>query len=191
LGKRTEGTFNQWIVPRKSEIHIAARDYYDRDTRDHCAAFFVSTSKDGLSLGLHVGKPGGKIKKDWHWPTFLTVLTDDDKIRRLVRAAMKKQELDMVVYAMGVSYGQVGQISWQERGFLWQHETADQDMTKRMNWPQLVEYLETVAPNKQCDVYIGKRLSVDDAIKADKSISAQIAEVFETLMPVYDASIGA
>ncbi len=190
LSQRTEGDFSQWIVPRKSQVHVARQEYYDQEDRDRSAAFFAAVNEEGVAYGFHVGKPDGKVKAKWPWSALLTALTDDEKVRRGLRAAMKAHELSLDVYAMDMSYGQVGQIVVQERGFLWQHETQEQEITRRMNWQELVEYLQNVAPDKRCDLYLRKRLPVIEALKAGAGVVPHMTDVFEALVPIYDVSIG-
>lgn len=190
LGQRVKGEFGQWIVPRQSEVHVARKDDYDRNTRHRNAALFVAVNEQGLFFGFRVGKPDGKVKDDWPWSALLVALSDGQKVRRALRAAMKKHELSLDVYVEETSYRQVGQISVQDRGFLWEHETAEQEITRRMDWAQLVEYLETVASDKRGDLFLRKYVSVDAALQAGAAISAVITTVFETLLPVYDACAG-
>ena len=189
LSQRTGAGFGFWIIPRQSEIHIAQVAHYDRDQRDSRAAFFVSIDERGVAYGLRVGNPGGKAKKDWHRPAFLAALAEDGKPRRSLRAAMKKHGLSMDVYARDGRYGQVGQLLVQERGFLLQQEEAEQSMTKRMSWQDVVEYLQEVAPKQQSDVFIRKLLPAESALKAGQGVSAEILQVFKALLPIYDAIV--
>jgi hypothetical protein len=191
LGQRTEGAFGQWIVPRQSKVHVARQEFYDRDARDRVAALFVAVDDQGVTYGFRAGKPDGKVKAQWPWSALLAALADDQKVRRALRSVMKAHEVSLDVYAMEVSYGQVGQITIQDRGFLWQHETAEQAMTRRMNWEQLVDYLQTAASDKRCDLYLRKRLPAGAALKSGAAVSGEILAVFEALLPVYDATAGA
>lgn len=190
LSQRLKVEFDHWIVPRKSGVHVARKEAYDLKVRDRNAAFFVAVNEEGVRFGLHVGKPSGKVKEEWPWSAFLAALTDDQKLRRSLRAAMNEHELSMDVYAMERSYSRVGRIDLQARGFLWQHETEDEEMTRRMNWIQLAEYLQTVAPAKRCAVQIRKLFPASEALKAGDGISSQIADVFEALVPIYETCIG-
>jgi hypothetical protein len=191
LSQRLETDFAYWIVPRKSEVHVARKDRFDTDIRDNNAAFFVATDEEGVSLGFYVGKAGGKAKASWPWPVLLGTFVDSDKTRRAFRAAMKAHEMTLDVYAMDVVYGQVGQIHYQDRGFLFQHETPDQEMTRRMDWKALVDYLQSVAPDKRCVLYLRKRILAGDALGAGADLTGQFADLFQALVPVYDASVTA
>ena len=190
LGKRVPGDFGTWIVPRQSRVHVARKEHYNTDARDRNAAFFVATDEKGVTYGFRVGKPDGKAADNWPWSVLLAALSDNS-VRRMLRAVMKAHDLSLDVYAMHVSYGQVGQISVQERGFLWEHQTAEQEMTKRMNWGDLAEYLQAEGAERRCDLYLRKRMPVADALKAGKDIAQEIASVFEALVPLYDTSVGA
>jgi hypothetical protein len=191
LSQRTKEAFDFWIVPRQSEVHVARKEHYDRDARDRNAALYVAVSDKGAAYGLRVGKPGGKAKARWPWSAFVTALNESNQVRRSLRAAMKTHELSLDFYAMEESYGQVGQITVQTRGFLWQHETAEQETTRRMDWAKLTEYLHTAAADKRCDLYLRCHVSSENALKAGADIVGEIALVFEALMPVYEASVGA
>jgi uncharacterized protein YktB (UPF0637 family) len=85
----------------------------------------------------------------------------------------------------------VAQISLQARGFLWEHETAEQEMTRKMNWGDLTEYLQAEGAKQRCDLYLRKRMPVSDALKAGKDIAKEIVSVFEDLVPLYDVTVGA
>jgi len=190
LHQRTKGEFDSWIVPRKSAVDVGRKDHYNLKARETNSAFFVSAEEDGLTFGFRVAKPDGKAKAKSALSLFVAALEEDDQVRRTFRAAMKKHELSFDVYAMDVSFGQVGRFSHQDRGFLWEHESADQAVSKKMNWPKLIEYLETTAAKKRCELYLRKQIPVDDAVEAGAGISAQLATLFEVLMPIYDASLG-
>ena len=191
MGQRVKGDFGSWIVPRQSQVHVARKGHYDRGTRDTNAAFFVAVDEGGVKYGFRTGKPNGKENNKWPWSTLIGVLADDKEVRKALRAAMKAQDLTLDVYVEDVSYQQVGQILRLGRGFLWQHETAEQEMTRKMNWKQLVEYLQTVAPQKRCDLYLRKHLTAEAALELGAAATDEISRVFESLLPVYDASVGA
>jgi hypothetical protein len=191
LGQRAEGDFGDWIVPRQSQIHVARKEHYDRDARDRRAAFFVVVDEKGVDYGFRVGRPGGKAKARWHILAFLAILDADGKPRRALRLAMRTLDLSLDVYAMDVSYGQVGRIVVQERGFLWQHETAEEETTRRMNWKQMADYLRGVARGKQCEIVLRQHMPAKKALKAGAKVSSEMLTVFEALLPVYDATVGA
>ena len=190
LGQRVEGSFASWIVPRRPKVHVAREEAYDRDARERNASFFVIVEEEGVRYGFRVGKPDGKVKRGWPWTTAIAVLEENTTVRRKLRAAMKAHELSLDVYAMQTSFGRVGRITVQARGFLWEHETAEQEMSRKMNWAELVEYLRAVAPTKRCTLYLRKHVSPDTALKAGAGIATEIADVLEALVPLYDASVG-
>jgi len=174
----------------QSEIHVARKDRYDGENRELNAAFFVTTSEDGVSYGFHVGRPGGKVKDTWAWSAFVSALSDERRVRDTMRTAMEEHELNLVVYAMEVSYGQVARITADEEAFLWQHESPDQEISRHMSGEELAEYLQGVAPNKRCDVYLGRQMSREKSMGAGTGIVDAIAEICLALLPVYDASSG-
>jgi hypothetical protein len=191
LTERTKGGFGWWILPRQSEVHVAQKEHYRQDAAETNSALFVAASEESVAYGFRVGKPDGKAKAQWPWSAFVAALSDDDDVRKALRAAMKDHDLSLDVYAMEVSFGQVGTIVIQDKEFLWQRETADQHVTQRMDWEEVVDYLQTVAVDKRCDLYVRKCLPADEAREAGADLSSEIAEVFEALLPLYHASVGA
>lgn len=191
LTEKGDGDFGHWIVPRKSAVHIGRKAKYDRDAREQSASFFVVVDEHGVSFGFRLGNPGGKAKAAWPVSSFFALLSKDSKERRSLRAAMKKYDMSLDVYAMDVRYEQVGQITIQDRGFLWQHETADQDLTRRMNWNQVADYLQTVAPKKQSELFVRKHLTAEQALDEGEGIVSVLVGIFSALLPAYDVTVGA
>lgn len=190
LNQHAGGGFGYWIVPRESGIHVAREAFFDRDNRDRVALFFVSAGEEGVTYGFGVGKGRGEAKPGSPWAQFLDAL-DDDKIRQVTRAAMETHDLSLDVYAMQEGFSQVGHVTVQEEGFLWQHETAEQELTRELDWDALAEYVATVAPEKRCTVYLRRKLTVREALEVGAGLAGRIASVFLDLVPLYDASSGA
>lgn len=190
LSQSSQSEFGHSVVPRRSEVHMARQEFYDREDRTRQAAFFVSVDEKGVLFGFRVGRPGGKPKNGGQLIAFLEMLSEDDKRRRALRAAMKDYDLSLDVYAMDVSYGQIGQIVVEDRGFLWQHETADQEVSRKMNWQDILEYLESVASDKQCDLFVRKQVLAAKALTSGDAVLEEMLAVFEALLPVYDACVG-
>ena len=188
LGKQ-KGPYESWIVPRKSAVHVARKEKYDREHRDRNSAFFVKASDEGMSCGFYMSKPDGKGRVTWPWSRTLAALEEGDLLRRSVRAAMKEHGLSFDIYAQEASYGLVAQVTFQTRGFEWRSETADQEVIRKMTWKTLLKALQELS-GKRCELYLSKRVAVEDSLQAGADISSQILEVFEALMPIYDISIG-
>jgi uncharacterized protein YktB (UPF0637 family) len=72
---------------------------------------------------------------------------------------------------------------------LLQRETEDEEVTRRMNWEELVTFLEEVAPEQRAGLFIRKRLPPQEALAPGAAIADQIAEAFEALLPLYQASL--
>jgi hypothetical protein len=188
LSQRTKQAFDQWLIPHQAAVHIARKDLYDAEVPGRNAALFVAVNEQGTSYGLYIGKLEGKVLATSPWSVFVGALEDDRAVREAVWSAMETQGLSLDVYAMLVSYGLVARVTLQETDFLWQQETAQQGVARPMDWEELTEALQDVAPDKRCELYLCKRLSADEALKAGADITGEIVAVFEALLPVYDAS---
>jgi hypothetical protein len=189
MGKNVGLSFDSWIVPRQSRVHVAQGEHYDKEVGERNAAFFVAVDESGVTYGLCVGNPDGKAKANWPWSALLAAMSDDDKVRRAIRAAMKAYDLALDVYAMDVRYGLAGQATHQDRGFLWEEKTADQEVSRKMDWNDLVERLQSLADGKRCNVFFQTKMPAREAIKSGAEATAQIIEVFEALMPVYESCV--
>ncbi len=190
LSRGPIGAFYSWIVPRESGVHVARSKYFDRDDREHLALFFVKVDEHGIRYGFRVAKGSGEAKPDSHWAGFLAAL-DEVPIRQAVRPAMDSYELHMDVYAMTESFGRVARITAQDGGFLWQHETEDQETTREMDWDEVVEYLQGVASDRRGEVRLQRTVSPEVAIRAGKAMATEIVDACKELVPLYDACVGA
>lgn len=190
LGKAVEASFGSWIVPRQSQVHVARSDNYSKEAGEKNAAFFVAVDESGVSYGLRVGNPDGKAKAKSPWAALLAAMSDDDKVRRALRAAMKAYDLTLNVYAMDVSYGLAGQAFHQPRGFLWEEKSADQEVSRKMDWDALIAQLQSLADGKRCNVFLQAKMPAGEALKAAAAALAPIEEVFMALMPAYEACVG-
>lgn len=188
MSQRTRQAFDQWLIPHQAAVHIARKDHYVADTPGCNAAFYVSVNEHGAAYGFYLGKPDGRIQSVWPWPVFIAALDVDKTVQDAMWAAMEAHHLSLDVHAMQISYGLVGRFTVQGTGFLWQQETTQQGVSQPMDWDELVETLQTVAPDKRCELYLGKHLSAEDALKEGAEIASEIASIFQALLPVYEAS---
>jgi hypothetical protein len=190
LSRRSQGSLSAWPVPRQAEVHVARKEHYDPAARETNAFLFVRAGEQGVAYGYRVGKPDGKESDRWPWTSLIGALAEEESSRKALRAVMQIHALSLDVYAAELGYGRVGRIVVEGEEFLWQREMQDRSMTRRMNWQDLVDYLQSVAPGKRCELIVIKLLSVDAAIAAGPAIADEIVSVFEALLPVYDASAG-
>ncbi len=188
LTQRTRGTYDHWIVPYQSEVHVAQKDHYDIDHRELNAAFFVSTSEDGASYGLHVGKPGGKEKANWPWSMLMDALEEEESLRESLRSVMSQHQLQLVAYATDISHEQVGRITIEEDSFVWQHEAQDQEVVREMSGKQAAAYLRGLAPGRRSDLYLGKWIPAREVVAAGGGMVDDITAVCESLLPLYEAA---
>jgi len=200
LSQRAAKPFLCWPVPRRAAVHIAQKDRYDTKTLDRNAAFFVAVNEPGVSFGLYVGKPEGKAEATWPWSLLLAALAAGTKVREALWTALEKQQLSLDVYAMQVSFGMVGQVTIQDSRLLWQQETAQQGVTRPVDWAELVDILTaltagspggTPGAEKRCELYVCKHVSKEESVKPDGDLIGAMETVFHALLPVYEAILRA
>ena len=191
LTQKVTGSFDHRIVPRRSKIHVMRKDHYDLETRETNAALVVEVSPEGAAYGFRVGKPTGKAKAKLPWSLLMKKLAKEEGLRQTLHAVLDTRGLQLDVFAMEMSYGLVGRITTQGDGFLWEHEDAEQAVSQSLSAEELVENLQKVAAKQRCDLYARKQMPPKDALKAGAGVAKEIVEVFEALVPLYDASVGA
>jgi hypothetical protein len=189
LSQRLDGTFGYWIVPRRSRLHVAVKEAYEIEERETNAAFLIAAAEEGLSYGFTVGKPKGRSKAAWPWRILMDNLEKNDAVCKALHEAMAQHDLRLGVWAMEKSYQQVARITAEGEGFLWQHEDAEQKVSKEINGGELAEYLKSVTPTNRCHLYVRKQIPPKSAVTAGSEVSDEILAVIEALMPVYDASV--
>ena len=189
LTQQVDGDFDFSIVPRRSEVHVARKDKYDKENRETNAAFLVSAGEDGLTYGLTVGKPGGRSKAAWPWRALVDTLETTESLSQTLHEALKENDLQIDVWAMKKSYAQVAQITAEGKGFLHEYQDAEQETSQKLNGEQLVEYLKSVAPTKRCELHVRKRITPEEAVEAGAPVSEEVLAVVKALMPIYDASV--
>jgi hypothetical protein len=190
LTQRTGEKHDNWVIPRQSGVQVARVDKFDKQHRDRNAAFFVAAGVDGVSYGLHVGRSGGEEKATWPWSVFVSLLSNDNPVRRVLRTVMRTQDLSLDIYAMKVRYGLVGRVTVEPRDFMWHEETADQEVTKKKDWKGLEKLLRTLAPGKRCELHLTKRMPMHAALEAGADIAQELLPLIEELMPVYNTCVG-
>ncbi len=189
LTQQVEGAFAHWIVPRRSQVHVALKDKYDKEDRETNAAFLVAADEDGLSYGFTVGKPAGRSKAAWPWRALTDDLENRESLSQALHEALEENDLQIDVWAMKKSFTQVARITAEGKGFLREYQDAEQEVSEKMNGEELAAYLKSVAPTKRCALHVRKRLSPKGAVDAGATVSQEILTVLKALMPIYDVSV--
>ena len=189
LTQRAEGTFGHWIVPRRPRIEVARQDSLNTENRELNASFLIAAGEEGLSFGFNVGKPAGRSSAAWPWRALVDRLVQTKTLGKTLHEAIAQHDLQIDVWAMTKSYSQIAKITAEGEGFLWEHEDAEQEVSRQMNNEELAEYLKSVTPTKRCELHVRKRLPVEKALKAGPKVSGEILKVLEALMPLYDDSV--
>lgn len=200
LSPKVEGVYGHWIVPRQSAVHVARKGKFDRNWRDRIAALFVSADeesessgvKGGVSCGMYVTKPEGKLDKAWAWSAFVKSL-GRVKARKTLLSAMKAQDLTLDVYSMQLNYGLVGRVTVDGDGFQWQKETetgAGQEIVRQIDLKDFTKTLKAETLENRSELYLYKRIAAEDALKMGSAIPGELLAIFETLVPVYELCVG-
>ena len=189
LTEQVEGDFGYWIVPRRSQVHVASQEKYDKEGRETNAAFLVTADEEGLSYGFAVGKPAGRAKAAWPWQALVDSMEKTKSLSEALHEALKENDLHIDVWAMKKSFTQVARITAEGKEFLREYEDAEQAISEKLNGDELAEYLKSVTPSKRCELRVRKEMTPEEAVKAGAPISEEILIVIKALMPIYEASV--
>jgi len=190
LSERTRAAFDFWAAPRQSRVHVARKGSYDPKAREANASLYVAVNEKGVTYGFRVGRLPGQEEGDWPWARLVNALAEEEKMQPMLHSMQDTHHLRLDIYAMGISYGLVAQVTVQGNAFLWQHKDAEQEVEQTMTAQELAEYLRALAPNKRCGLYMRKRLSPQAAQQARAKVVDEISAVLEALVPLYDISVG-
>jgi hypothetical protein len=189
LSQHTKNAFEHWLVPYQSVVHVARKSSYDSEAPGRNAAFFVAAGERGISYGLTVGKPEGEVLPAWPWSVLVTSLTEDPVLRAALLEPMQAHGIGLEVYAMQVSYGLVARVTAVEGRLLWREEATQTGLDRPMDWDELAAALQSLAPGKRCALNICRARSAEESVSAGASITDEMGQIFQALLPVYEASI--
>jgi len=170
-------TFNSWALAQKPEINWVDVEHRKRDDAEAQTFFFVRLDDFSLSYGFCAARPDAKSESSQNWESFAAWLMQKENDRMLQALAV---DSEMSVYDLtGSAFGVLLPF---EDG--WRITAEDEPQKMDM----LITYIDSVLTRDGIDLAIARKVPRDEAVARGKDIAADIAQTFELLMPLYEAS---
>ena len=174
LIKAKQFKFNSWAVLRKPEANWLDVKRQKQKDLPLQAKFFARVDQDRLCYGLHVPAPsdaGGK----GDWQAMLTWLGKDEN-----DAWLKKQCASNGIYLVDFSgRGFDGRL--ENREDQWFHAGPDKPLAS------LSAFLSDAGKSGPLDFRIEKEVEKKAAVEKKQTVAAEMAALFDALMPLYAA----
>ena len=172
--------FNSWAAKRRNEAHWADTTCWKNKTVDYPAKFCARADEDTLAWGFHVERPDSSRPVSPDWEAFLQWLGQDENDDWLREVAL---EQGLVIYdTQQRSFA--GVLKPQENEWV-----VDDGPSAAGNTGRLAAIIAAWPADTWLDLMIAKRISKDEAIAKGQELSAEVAELFGLLFPLYEASV--
>jgi hypothetical protein len=173
--KSKQFKFNSWAVLRKPEVTWLDVKRQKQKDLPRQTKFFARADPDRLCYGVHIPKPDPDAsgKSDWH--TLLDWLGKDEN-----DAWLKKQCASHGIYLVDLG-GQGFGGRLENREDQWFHAGPDTPVAS------LVAFLTDAGKSGSLDLRMEMAVEKTAAVEKKQRIAADMAALFDTLMPLYAA----
>lgn len=173
--------FLSHVVYRQPIVHIAPLELYDKES----AATFDFRLNDSLvRYGFRVEKGKGRMDDQWDWPRVLSAL-ENQSIQEQVDAAMRQYDLSWYVeMSHNDEITRTATVTLGDDGLLWKENDEETELT----WADFVSRLREVPFDWACSLHLWRLMDEETAVNAGVNISKPVVALFQTLLPLYEAS---
>jgi hypothetical protein len=168
-----------WAVSRKPMIHWANVEHYNVKNRSSQAKFFATIDKIALTFGFGIERSGGAEDAENDWNAFVTWLKDIENDAWLKEIAAE-QKLSVFIYGNKTTVSDT--IIAQEGRWSLCRKKGREELES------LWSFLESLPGGIRMNLQIAQRVEKEGAIARKGKIARDIEQLFEMLMPLYEAS---
>jgi len=165
--------FNSWAVLRKPEVNWMDVKRQKQKDLPFQAKFFARVDQERLCYGMHIPAPDPDADGKSDWQAFLTWLGKDEN-----DAWLNKQCASHGIYLVDLG-GQAVDGRLENREEKWFHAGPDKPVAS------LQAFLSDAGKSGSLDLRIEKEVEKEAAVEKKQSIAADMAALFNTLMPLY------
>lgn len=176
---RDSYTFLSWAVAQRSEVQWQNSAHRKPDSAGNCADFFVKVDTQSMTYGFRVSRASAEGAVTHDWDAMAGWLQQEDNAALLLAIAA---ENDLTISFQ--THATVKQLTPAENGWQASGDTAV--------FPATHPAAMMVAPSEAVPVTveIAGSMPKADVLARDEGIAADIASLFERLMPLYRAAVG-
>jgi hypothetical protein len=192
MSQATGQEYKSLDVPRRPELFIAPAEYLKDDALPH-GKFFIRARSTGLDFGFYVEKgytdgssgrkPREVMNATWDWPAFVEALQRPDLNARLQDLVLHQG------YLLGDSEGSIGIYAGDSRGKLSVLNPKTLAPTGQVvDWETIITKIVSAPADTWVNLHVMRRLGSADAIQRKAAIAQDILQVFQELLPIFEAS---
>ncbi|NLS78422.1 MAG: hypothetical protein GXY76_14280 [Chloroflexi bacterium] len=200
MSKAADRLFESYAIYRRAELHVAQPVHYrepptnkevgvtgakTEKARKRKAKFLFQLDSEGATFGFYIERNRGPMDETWHWPGFVDALRSEAELQRKVQVAMQQWHLhwDVCVWA---DKPLIAQVDLVQDGLRWEWENRNKP--EIITWSEFVDKLKATEPNEWCDLYLCAHMAKSEAVNKSTTIAALATNVYDALLPLYNAS---
>lgn len=145
--------------------------------------FVVHLSSEMLLYGFYIEKSDKEMNREWYWPLFLDLLSEEKWQEYLIRI-MEEWQLKWILRFEGKVEESGSDLPPVETII-----SSFSEDSQFHGFSDLVVYLHELSEEKWCNLYIAKTMSKEEAIGLQTKISEPISQMLNTLVPFYSRLI--
>jgi hypothetical protein len=179
-------SFESHAIYRRPEVHIVRPEWYDTRFKSRKAKFVLELDTNRARYGFYVERTNDPMDSSWDWLRFERAVSVDEALRDTVEKAMEERDLEWIVevWPEGASDPLTTYVRGKRDIFEWNMP----DAVKELPRSEFLAQINRLVCNHWLALYLGSRMTKDDAIAAGPELADQVAQTYRRLWPLYKAS---
>jgi hypothetical protein len=168
-----------WAVSRKPMIHWANVQHHNLKGSSSQANFFAAIDETALTFGFAIERFAAAQDTESDWNAFVTWLLDSEN-ETWLKKTVGEQNLSVYIHSDKAA---LPDTILAENG-RWRLDGKEGPE----EFESLRNFLEGLPAESRVDLQIAQRIPKEDVIARKTEIAKDVGQVFEMLMPLYEAS---
>lgn len=158
-------------------MHIQDIKHRRRAANDYQAKFFIRVDPQALYFGFRVARPDNLNGVSTDWEAFIEWLTQEEN-EQVLKALAIKDNLTCVHIDPSSGDRRVAEYSWHT-------DVKGQPQDKN----SLTAFINAVPETEPFDLELSTTIAKSEAVASGRDISADMAQLFTRLVPLYQAAV--
>jgi hypothetical protein len=185
LSEKTPYDFQSYAVYGRPEAHVVLPDYYDAGERERYAKFCFDLTAGRARYAFYIEKIAGAPEAG-QWANLLQALEGNEELQDDIDESMRQLTLHWEIFVGEDEETPIARVEAGEDDLVWQED----DDSEEIDWATLVERLRALPDDRWHHLYLGDRLSKEEAIEQSVQIAELATDAYRLLLPLYEASTG-